>query len=176
MNKFPITDKFLWKLYELIEKADDVADFIGPRSMSEIVYPDIRRLRHEYEKEKAGRKFSQFIQYLRDKGYIKTKALAGTSGVLLTPKGMRKVLRVKRKLSNKKRRVDGSWIMVIFDVPEKLGSARKLLRKRLVELGYQQLQKSVWVCPYDVRDETEDVVRSYRLTSYVKIFFIKELI
>ncbi len=176
MKKLPITDKFLWKLYDLIEKADDVVDFIGPETMSETVYPDTRRLRHEYKKENARRKFSQFMMYLQNRGYVKTKALEGTTGVLLTPKGKKKVLLTKRKFGEKKKRKDGSWIMVIFDIPAKLGTIRHVLRDRLRWLGYQQLQKSVWVCPYDTHRETEEIIRELRLTSYVKIFFIKEII
>lgn len=173
--RLPITDKFLWRLYEFIEKADDIANFAGPRTMTEAIYPDVRRLRHEYKKEKARRSFNQLISYLRDQGYIKAKNLELTEGVILTPKGMGKILKIKRRIKNKKKRRDGHLIMIIFDIPENKRMKRDFLRSVLMELGYEPLQKSVWVSPYDVYKETEEAVRSYKIIPYVKLFLIKEL-
>jgi hypothetical protein len=37
------------------------------------------------------------------------------------------------------------------------------------------LQQSVWVCPYDVLEETEAILRKYSLDEYVKLFLIEEV-
>jgi hypothetical protein len=172
----PITDKFLWDLYNCIEEASRTYELISPsRSLYQYVYRDTIRLRKEYERQKAKRKFNQFIGYLQERGYIKIKTLEGTKGVILTPRGADRVLRVRRKLKEKKKRRDGKWIMIIFDIPEKQKQSRELLRDALFDLGYQKLQQSVWVCPYDVYKETEEVVQSYKIISYVKIFLIEEV-
>lgn len=174
--KLPITDKFLWDLYGCIEKIEKTYDLISPpRSVRQYLYRDMVRLRKEYERRRARRSFSQFIHYLQTQGYIKIKALEGVKGVMLTPKGSERVLKVKRKLKARKKRKDGKWIMIIFDIPEKIKMAREFLRDALVDLGYEQLQKSVWVCPYDVYEETEEAIRSYKIIPYVKLFLIEEI-
>jgi len=175
--KIPITDQFLWDLYNLIEGTDDVLDTLlpPPRTMKEAIYPDIRKLRIKYEKKKARESFSKFIYYLKKQGYIKIKDLENKQGVLLTKKGMKKVLKTKIKMKKVKKRKDGKWIMLIFDIPEKERKSRSLLRETLNFLGYKMLQRSVWVCPYDVLGETEDFIQRNSIDSYIKLFLIKEV-
>jgi len=174
--KLSITDRFLWDLYKCIEQANQTYDLLAPpRSLYQYVYRDRIRLRREYERQKAKKSFGLFVQYLQEKGYIKVKALKGTNGVVLTPKGAGRVLQVKRKLKEKKKRPDGKWIMIIFDIPEKKRQTRGLLREALLDLGYQKLQQSVWVSPYDVYHETEEAVRSYHVVPCVKLFLIEEV-
>jgi CRISPR/Cas system-associated protein endoribonuclease Cas2 len=174
--KLPITDRFLWDLYKCIEQADRTYDLLAPpRLLYQYAYRDRIHLRREYERQKAKKSFSRFIQYLQEKGYIKVRALEGTQGMVLTPKGAERVLEVRRKLKEKKKRKDGKWIMIIFDIPEKKRRARESLRDALVDLGYQKLQQSVWVSPYDVYNETEDAVRSYHIIPHVKLFLIEEV-
>lgn len=59
----------------------------------------------------------------------------------------------KTKLSNlKKRRWNGRWRVVIFDVPERRRQTRDRLRDIMKEVGFVRLQDSVWVFPYDCED------------------------
>ena len=74
-----------------------------------------------------------------------------------------------------KKRKDRKWIMLIFDIPEKKRESRSLLRETLYLLGYKMLQRSVWVCPYDVSRETEDFIQRNSLDPYIKLFLIKEV-
>ncbi|HEX9721818.1 MAG TPA: CRISPR-associated endonuclease Cas2 [Candidatus Paceibacterota bacterium] len=174
--KLPITDKFLWDLYNAIEGFEKAYDTVSPpRSVSQYLYRDVIQLRKEYKRRKARRSFSQFISYLQMQGYIKVKSLEGVKGFMLTPKGTEKALQVKRKLKERKKRKDGKWIMIIFDIPEERRKARDFLRDALIDLGYQQVQKSVWVCPYDVYDETEEAIREYQIIPYVRLFLIEEI-
>jgi DNA-binding transcriptional regulator PaaX len=166
----------LWDLYKCIEETNRAYDLLAPpRSLYQYVYRDRIRLRREYERQNAKKTFSRFVRYLQEQGYIKVKALEGAKGIVLTVKGAERVLRVKRKVKEKKKRKDGKWIMIIFDIPEKRKQAREYLRAALADLGYQKLQQSVWVCPYDVYNETEEAVRSYRIIPCVKLFFIEEV-
>ena len=174
--RLPITDEFLWKLYNFVEDLDKAYDFFAIRTPPEIVYPEMHRLKREYRRSQARTNFSQFIQNLQNRGYIRVKALKGTRGVILTQKGAERALRIKLKSVKKKRRKDNKWIMIIFDIPEKQRRARELFRNALINLGYQKLQKSVWVCHYDVHKETEEAIRAYRSIPYVKLFIIEEII
>jgi len=174
--KLPFTEKFLWDLYLLLEELDEVYQlFSGPKTWRDVFCPELAQLRRKYERERGRRKFGYLISYLKRKGYIKIKNLEGKEGVLITKRGAEKILKISLKLKDKKRRPDKKWIMVIFDIPEKKKSLRNILRERLQIMGYQKLQRSIWICPYDFLKETEQVIRQYALDPYVQIFLIKEI-
>ncbi len=172
---FPLTDKFLWNLYNFIESIDKTFDLFAPRTMKEVWCPDMYKLKREYERKITRKQFSQLVYYLKKKNYIKIENLKKKQAVILTRKGTEKLLKIKFKLKNKKRRTDGRWQMVIFDIPERKRDLRHLFREYLQILGYKMLQKSIWVCSYDVSKETEGIIRRYSLDLYVKLFLIEEI-
>ena len=63
---------------------------------------------------------------------------------------------------------DGKWRTVIFDIPEKLKSARNALRDKLKEVGFHELQKSVFVFPYECKDEIDFIIEFFNLRQYVR--------
>lgn len=172
--RLPLTDQFLWSVFNSIQGIDKTF-YSFPRTLKDALCPDLFRLRKEYERKRAKRSFSQFISYLVRQGYIKHVSAGDTPGVLITRKGAQRVLKIQWRLKEKKRRSDGKWLMVIFDIPEKKKPLREVFRGVLLLLGYQKLQQSVWVCPYDMHKETEEVIKEYSLNDYVKSFVIEEI-
>ncbi|MBZ9571765.1 hypothetical protein KJA15_00265 [Patescibacteria group bacterium] len=173
--KLPITDKFLWDLFNAIEKISDVHALFAPRTLKEVWFPELYKARCFYRKKADRREFFKFIRYLKKKGYIKVKSLEPNEAIILTQKGIEKVLKTTLRLKEKRRRKDGKWIMVIFDIPEKKRNFRDLFRENLQLLGFKYLQKSIWVCPYDVLEEVQGLIVKYDLEKYVKTFLIEEL-
>jgi len=55
-------------------------------------------------------------------------------------------------IGKQKRRWDGRWRLLIFDVPESRRSVREKIRRTLRAIGFKQLQQSVWVYPFDCED------------------------
>ena len=47
---------------------------------------------------------------------------------------------------------DGKWRVMIFDIPEKQKKTRNYLTLLLRRAGFERLQDSVWVYPYDCED------------------------
>ncbi len=47
---------------------------------------------------------------------------------------------------------DGRWRILIFDIPERRRWLRDRLRDTLHAVGFKQLQRSVWVYPFDCED------------------------
>lgn len=180
--RIPLTDKFLWDLYCFLEKLGDVLEppkIFKIKNWRDICNPEISKFWREYEKRRNKRQFGQFINYLKKSGYIKVKNLETGKGILLTPKGAQKALKVKykeNKLNSKlKKRKDKKWIMVIFDIPEKRRIYRDDFRKFLRSLGFQKLQQSVWVSPSDVYNDLEEIIKIYFLDKFVRIFLIEEI-
>lgn len=58
----------------------------------------------------------------------------------------------KVALKNQKKKWDGRWRMVVFDIPERRRTVRFRLRRIMSEIGFVRLQDSVWVYPYDCED------------------------
>ena len=63
---------------------------------------------------------------------------------------------------------DGSWRVVLFDIPEENRDARDSLRTRLLNLGFFELQRSVLVHPFECRDEVEFLIELGDIRPYVR--------
>jgi DNA-binding transcriptional regulator PaaX len=87
----------------------------------------------------------------------------------LTEKGKLKAVECNliRRLKIKDKKWDGKWRMLIFDVPERLRNGRNALRWKIKRLGFYELQKSVFVIPYECKKEIDLVVSFFDLKSYV---------
>lgn len=74
--------------------------------------------------------------------------------VKLTQKGEAKLRQLELhdfKLK-KPKRWDKKWRMLIFDIREDRKYLREKIRRTLVAIGFEKLQLSVWVYPYDCED------------------------
>jgi len=72
----------------------------------------------------------------------------------LTPKGEEKLRQCELRDYKiaKPKKWDKKWRMLIFDVREERKVLRDKLRRTLVAIGFERLQYSVWVYPYDCED------------------------
>ncbi|MDP8215380.1 MAG: CRISPR-associated endonuclease Cas2 [Candidatus Euphemobacter frigidus] len=78
-------------------------------------------------------------------------------------------------LSNKSRPPwDRRWRLVIFDVPESKAELRKYLREYLIAMGFGKVQRSVWISPYDFREEIERYIRKLKLSNYVLQLLVED--
>ena len=94
----------------------------------------------------------------------------GTRTLTLTEKGRKRAIsfnfsRMKLKTPDI---WDGLWHIVIFDVPEKYKGARLSLRDKLLDLGFFQYQKSVYLYPYPCHDEVDFIVELFKIRRYVR--------
>lgn len=55
-------------------------------------------------------------------------------------------------MNQKKRKWDGRWRVVLFDISERRKNTRDRLRQFMSDAGFVRLQDSVWVYPYDCED------------------------
>lgn len=67
---------------------------------------------------------------------------------------------------------DGKWRILMFDIPTKpkiYNQAREALRNKIKELGFYQMQKSVWVYPYECEDEILFIAEAFSVEKYIEI-------
>lgn len=77
----------------------------------------------------------------------------------------------------KPKKWDKKWRIVIFDIPEKkLGKLqRNLIRAKLQNIGFFQLQKSVWVHPYPCEREVQLICEVYDVNPFVNIITAEKI-
>ncbi|MDO8566559.1 MAG: hypothetical protein Q7R58_00200 [bacterium] len=110
--------------------------------------PSLKRAQLRYQYQTA-------LRRLAAQGHIIFEKCDGEQYARITESGS-KVLafeQEKAKLSNtKKKRWNGRWRVIIFDIPERRRRTRDRLRNIMQETGFVHLQDSVWVFPYDCED------------------------
>jgi len=93
----------------------------------------------------------------------------GSITMELTERGRMKALIYRfDKMNIKPEKWDKKWRLVVFDIPEKLKSGRDSLRKKIKELGFYELQKSVWIYPYECENEIDFIIEFFNLRKYVR--------
>lgn len=100
----------------------------------------------------------------------------GTSTFILSGKGKARALTYRfEEMRIQTGKWDGKWRLVVFDVPEKKKPAREALRRKLRELGFYELQKSVFVFPFECRDEIDFVIEFFDMRPYVRYGVLEDI-
>lgn len=105
--------------------------------------------------------YYQTVRRTLQTGYIEKVVKDGTPFLRLTTKGKKKIYRDFSFLSLQKRDWNGRWCLVIFDIEEKEKEIRDSLRYKLKELGFGQLQRSVYINPYDLLEDMVEFLSSH---------------
>lgn len=103
-------------------------------------------------------------------GYIERVEKQGEAYIRLTSQGTKKITRDFPLLSLQKRKWDKKWRVVIFDIEEVNRGARDRLRKKLKELGFGMIQKSVFVSPHDIIQDLLEFIETAGLDKVVYAF------
>lgn len=64
-------------------------------------------------------------------------------------------------------RWDRKWRLVMFDIPHVKKRARDALRNKLRELGFYQLQKSVFIYPYPCENEIDFIAEVFNIRRHI---------
>ncbi|KKP31937.1 MAG: hypothetical protein UR22_C0017G0001, partial [Parcubacteria group bacterium GW2011_GWC2_32_10] len=129
-----------------------VAVTLSPNLLYNIAKEIIKIKKKDWKyKNTDARKLSRSLAGLNKNKIIILKEVNGKFVVELTEKGRRVVGEIQfENMEIKKQKVwDGKWRIVIFDIPENQRRVeRNALRGKLQNLGFYQIQKSVWAYPY----------------------------
>ena len=78
------------------------------------------------------------------------------------------------KLPNPKR-WDKKWRLVTFDIPDKKKRERNAFSEKLKDLGFYPLQESVFIYPYDCRDEIDFICEFLSISRHVNYCLVESL-
>jgi hypothetical protein len=130
---------------------------IGRSQARAMRYIEKKMLENEIgvQSAKDRKKFKNKFYYLKKNGLINIEYRGKQIYVSLTEEGQKKA--GKYKINELKIKAaknwDKKWRILIFDIEDKHKGKREALRGKIKELGLYQLQKSVWVCPYEFKKE-----------------------
>ncbi len=128
----------------------------------------IKELKHnKYSKSQVKRSFEK----LQKSKLISITKEGDKTVVHLTKLGKEKFLKFKLEDMRIKpqTRWDKKWRLVIFDIPEDFHVNRSVFTRKLREIGFRPLQKSIWVTPYPCEDEVDFLKEIYLIGKYMRI-------
>lgn len=177
-KKGSINDKLFQVLADLaketIKEVKDLTDLLAEYSAQSVV----QKFHHIYESnieekilaEKRNKEIEAWkaLKKLEKLNYLRTNK--SRNSFQLTNKGLLKL--VKYSLNRRHNRWDKKWRVVIFDINEKKRFYRDALRNRLKWLGFKELQKSVWIFPFNAKREIQEILKISNLPMIGNVRFL----
>ena len=124
------------------------------------------------------KKTAQVFYYLKKRGLIEFKEDKGILKIFLSKTGKQKSaeLNLSALKIQKEKNWDGKWWQVAADIPTKnYRSGADMLRRKLRQMGFCSLQRTLWFYPYDPRKEIEYVCQEYGIGQFVTVMEISRM-
>lgn len=101
----------------------------------------------------------------------------GSIKMILTEKGQKRIVlyNFEQMVIPKPKRWDKKWRIVTFDIPENFKKARNALRTKLKDLGFLKYQKSIFIHPYECKDEIDFVIEFFDIRPFVRYIIAENL-
>ena len=152
---------------------------IGGVLMSGLAMPNIVKLLEFFGATQTNerRKILKAVERMKQKKLVRIYEKNGHEVIEITELGKKKVLSydLENIKINRPKKWDGYWRVVIFDVPEKNKKARRALNFKLNNMEFFPLQKSVFVYPFECKDEIDFVTEFFGIKKYVRFVLAKNI-
>lgn len=116
------------------------------------------------------------LKYLRSRNLIDIQKQYQKEVFTLTKVGW---LRTRKLLKSfgilKPKKWDEKWRIVMFDIPVAKKDRADVFRKQLKSLGLANLQKSIWIHPYECRDQIYYLSGNLFIKPYVRYIVAEEV-
>lgn len=148
-----------------IETLQTLVDFVAAFHGASSIY---RKDYYHYLKERNIDKgeVREKIYYLAKYGYIESVFENRQRIYQITKKGINHLVEEEFKPEIPDH-WDGFWVVLIFDIPEKLKRIRNLLRRKILHYGFIHVQKSVYVYPFECEQDILSLVEELKIEKYV---------
>jgi DNA-binding transcriptional regulator PaaX len=106
---------------------------------------------------------------MRRQGLLAYRTEDYEHGLVITPAGRKRAstLNLETLSIPHPEAWDHKWRIVFFDIPEKQKPQRDALSRKLRQLGFLQLQRSVWIHPFPARSQVETVALAHHVDRYI---------
>lgn len=120
--------------------------------------------------------FYQLLSRSYKANFIEKIEKGGKIYIRITSEGKKTIQRDFPMLSLQKRKWDGRWRIIMFDVEEVNKKVRNRLRRKLRELGFGMLQKSVFISPHDLLKDFGEFAQASGIKDYLYLLETHKLI
>ena len=111
------------------------------------------------------------VSRLRKAGLLVNRSPRKRTPVLqMTDEGRKRISPSLHPNSFWNRKWEGAWFVISYDVPEKDRAYRDVLRRFLASQRMGCLQKSLWICPDDIRSSFRDMMTGARAQDFAVLF------
>lgn len=162
---------------EIKEAILDWLEEVGDTTVALLLSGGSSRLAYSKLREIKRKRLHRAFLRLQANGEIAIKNKKKKEWITLTEKGRRSLRHFQLDSIRlpKEKRWNGIWHLVIFDIPEERKAGRSALSHMLQSLGVFHLQRSVFIYPYDFRDEVEFVAETFGVLPYVFYMEVKRV-
>lgn len=167
--------------YRRGEIARDILRLIGAGAVmgAVVAAPNVAQLLDMFDpKGRAQRnKIWKAIKYLESQERIRIAEEKGERTLVLTRQGQVALdeLSIEELRVQPPRTWDRKWRIVMFDIPMYKSRNRIPFRAKIQDLGFEMYQKSVWVYPYECRQEVLMVAEHYEVREYIRYLTVEEM-
>lgn len=120
--------------------------------------------------------FYASVSYAFKTGNLTKIKKGGKPYLRLTGQGKKKITRDFPLFSLQTRRWDRKWRLIPYDIKEAKSWQRDSLREKLCQLGFRQLQKSVYISPQPIEEELNDFLKTLRLEGKVWVLLCQKIL
>jgi len=139
----------------------------NPMFASVVLPKIIKYAGYKLRNRRQKKTFYSTFNRLKNKGMVAVEYKGKQIHISLTKEGRK--LAGKYQIDDleikKPKKWDKKWRILIFDIENKQRIKREALRGKIKELRLFQLQKSVWICPYDFSKEIKLLRDFFGLTN-----------
>lgn len=138
---------------------------LGTLALTSLVLPGMSVLLKSLMKEQGPSGLRKLLDKLVDKKVIDL----GGEEVNLTARGLEiyREIQVKEIQIQKPKKWDGLWHLVSYDIPKPLNKARDDFRLTLKNWDFYPVQASLWVYPYECKEEVAILAEYLGAAEYV---------
>jgi hypothetical protein len=124
------------------------------------------------------KKLVQTIYYLKKSGLIKLTPSKEGLEISLSDKGRVRFKEISFNAIGVKKQKDwdGKWWLVAADVPthtHRQGADK--FRRKLKNMGFRSLQRTLWIYPYDPRQEIQYIAEYFGINQFITVMEISRL-
>ena len=113
---------------------------------------------------------------LRKKKLIKDSSKGRETLFSIAPAGQEVISGYLKRISRAKKEWNGKWLIFSFNIPEKKRKLRNNLRNELIFLGFGRLHTNLWICPYDIRNDCNKIIKDLEENNLNKFETLKDII
>jgi len=146
--------------------------------------PNMIKLLGEFKKKPNKNEWRRFnlgylkrtLKRLEKQKLIKIEINGNKTILKISDQGKMKVLKYTiGELELEKKRWDKKWRLVLYDIPNHLNISRDQIRKSLKNLGFLEIQKSVYLTPFPCFDQVDFLRTIFHLRKYMKIIWVDKI-